>query len=162
MAGRSHPGAALRIFGSMVHDGVVKRPTLLFPLHFVTPVRLPMSANVPKRIELEIPIAHDNELEATRVAEQLATEIHLGPECLAEIKLALVEGIEFAVHDEEIEVVVQDFGQGFDASDRPSMRPLQKRGYGRMLMESLMDDVKYFTSPQGTRLVMKKRLPKCA
>ncbi|WP_058866953.1 ATP-binding protein [Chloracidobacterium thermophilum] len=137
-----------------------------------------MSANVPKRIELEIPIAHDNELEATRVAEQLALEMHLGPECLAEIKLALVEGIlnafehsgssvpkvriEFAVHDEELEVVVQDFGQGFDPSERPSLRPLQRRGYGRMLMESLMDDVKYFTSPQGTRLVMKKRLPKCA
>ncbi|MGQ9896964.1 MAG: ATP-binding protein [Acidobacteriota bacterium] len=137
-----------------------------------------MSANVPKRIELEIFVAQDNELEATRVAEQLALEMNLEPECLAEIKLVLVEGIlnafehsgstipkvrvEFAVHDEEIEVVVQDFGQGFDASSRPSTRPLQRRGYGRLLMESLMDDVKYFTSPQGTRLVMKKRLSKCA
>jgi stage II sporulation protein AB (anti-sigma F factor) len=162
----------------MVHDGVAKWRNPLFSLHFAAPVRLLMSANVPKRIELEIPIAHDNELEAARVAEQLALEMHLGPECLAEIKLALIEGIlnafehsgstipkvrvEFAVHDEELEVVVQDFGQGFDASERPSMRPLQRRGYGRMLMESLMDDVKYFTSPQGTRLVMKKRLPKCA
>lgn len=137
-----------------------------------------MSANVPKRIELEIPIAQDKELEATRVAEELAQAMHLEAECLAEIKLALIEGIinafehsraaipkvhvEFVVHDEEIEVVVQDFGQGFDPSERPVMRPLQKRGYGRLLMESLMDDVKYFTGPQGTRLVMKKRLPKCA
>lgn len=137
-----------------------------------------MSANALKRIELEIPVAHDKELEAARVAEQLAEEMQLGPDCVAEIKLALVEGIinafehsgsqipkvrvEFTVHDEEIEVVVQDFGQGFDPSAKPSVRPLQRRGYGRLLMESLMDEVKYFTSPQGTRLVMKKRRPKCA
>ncbi|MCS7079176.1 MAG: ATP-binding protein [Chloracidobacterium sp.] len=137
-----------------------------------------MSANTLKRIELEIPIAHDQELEAAKVAEQLAEEMQLGPDCVAEVKLAVVEGIinafehsgsqipkvrvEFAVHDEELEVVVQDFGQGFDPSARPAVRPLQKRGYGRLLMESLMDEVTYFTGPQGTRLVMKKRRPKCA
>ncbi|MFQ3581183.1 MAG: ATP-binding protein [Chloracidobacterium sp.] len=138
-----------------------------------------MSANVPKRVELEIPIAHDKELEATKIAEQLAAELEFGPDCVAEIKLALVEGIinafehsgsaiqkvfvEFTIHDEELEVIVQDFGQGFDAANKPNVRPLQKRGYGRMLMESLMDEVNYFTSPQGTRLVMKKRRPpKCA
>ncbi len=137
-----------------------------------------MSANVPKRFELEIPIACDKELEATKVAERVAQEMQFGPDCVAEIKLALIEGIinafehsgsaiqkvlvEFAIHDEELEVVVQDFGQGFDASSKPNVRPLQRRGYGRVLMESLMDEVKYFTSPQGTRLVMKKRRPKCA
>ncbi|OYT73652.1 MAG: anti-sigma regulatory factor [Chloracidobacterium sp. CP2_5A] len=151
-----------------------------FPRHSAAAtVRLSMSANAPKRFELEIPIAHDRELEATKIAEQVAEEMQFGPDCVAEIKLALIEGIinafehsgsamqkvlvEFAIHDEELEVVVQDFGQGFDASSKPAAaRPLQKRGYGRRLMESLMDEVKYFTSPQGTRLVMKKRRPKRA
>ncbi len=137
-----------------------------------------MSANALKRIELEIPVAHDKELEAAKVAEQLAGEMQFASECVDEIKLALIEGIinafehsgsqipkvhvEFVVHDGEIEVVVQDFGQGFDPSAKPSVRPLQKRGYGRLLIESLMDEVNYITGPQGTRLVMKKRLSRCA
>lgn len=128
---------------------------------------------IPKKVCLQIPMLPDMELAATKTAEEVARFMQFATDSIDEIKMALVEGIinafehskssdktvyiQFDMQDEELEVTIQDYGIGFDSTQKSSLQPLQRRGYGRRLMESMMDDVKYFTSPNGTKVVMKKR-----
>jgi stage II sporulation protein AB (anti-sigma F factor) len=130
-----------------------------------------------KRIAMQIPMEPNMELAAIKTAEQVARFMQFAADSIDEITMALVEGIinafehsrspdktvyiQFNMHDEELEVTIQDYGAGFDAEARSTvLKPLQKRGYGLTLMQALMDHVELISGPEGTKVVMTKRRTK--
>lgn len=140
------------------------------------------SADEPREVSLTIPIIPDMEMAATQTAEAILRFMSFSVDQIDEVKHALIEAcinafehsasrdghvyIKFVMNQDELLVVIQDFGTGFEAAGipRPSLiRKLSgaehKRGWGLMMMESLMDYVQIESGPQGTRIVMtKKRL----
>ncbi len=54
---------------------------------------------------------------------------------------------------------VSDGGPGVAAPTRKRTSPSGRRGYGMMLMRSLMDKVDFLPTARGTRVVLVKRLP---
>lgn len=139
-------------------------------------------ADEPREVSLTIPIIPDMEVAATQTAEAILRFMSFSVDQIDEVKHALIEAcinafehsasrdghvyIKFVMNRDELLVIIQDFGTGFEASGipRPSLvRKLagaeHKRGWGLMMMESLMDYVHIDSGPEGTRIVMtKKRL----
>ncbi|MEB3284457.1 MAG: ATP-binding protein [Candidatus Sericytochromatia bacterium] len=137
-------------------------------------------------MSLTIPIVPNMEMAATHTAEAVLRLMRFSSDQIDEVKHALIEAcinafehsesregnvyIKFFIDREQLTLTIQDFGAGFetDCVPRPSLvRKLAgsepKRGWGLVMMESLMDDVHIDSGPQGTRIVMiKKRLEETA
>lgn len=133
----------------------------------------------PREVNLTIPIMPDMEVTATQTAEAVLRFMEFTPDQIDEVKHALIEGcinafehsasdeasvyIKFVMHQACVQVIVQDFGKGFDkdAVEKPALEKKiggdHKRGWGLMMMESLMDSVEIFSGPDGTRIVMTKQ-----
>lgn len=69
--------------------------------------------------------------------------------------------IEFEYQDDEIAITVHDEGEGFN--EKKIAHPLEpenllkESGRGIFIVRALMDQVEFFSSPQGTRVRMVKR-----
>ncbi len=130
--------------------------------------------NQPQEVYLRIPMVPNMELTATQTAHHVAEFMQFEPEKIDEIKIALIESIInafehsrsperyvhiwFHMRPEELEVIIQDYGQGFDTTSAGGpIRPLQKRGYGLRLIEGLMDRVEIYSGTNGTKVVMVKK-----
>ena len=133
-----------------------------------------------QEVDLTIPMLQNFELAATRVAEALAEVMAFDEEKRDEVSMALLEAcinsfehsrsedrkvyIRFFAEDEQLKIVIRDFGGGFDPNrvEKPEieekMHPgVRKRGWGLKLMESLMDSVDIQSSEHGTTVTMIKR-----
>jgi serine/threonine-protein kinase RsbW len=134
-------------------------------------------------IDLVIPILPDMEITAGYVAEAVANRMAFDDEQSGDVKLALIEAcinafehsqstdrqvfIKFIIEDDQMSVIITDHGTGFDPSVVPrpelatKMGKANKRGWGLMLIENLMDSVDIVSSSQGTTLTMTKRKQEC-
>ena len=133
-----------------------------------------------KEIHLTIPMLQNMELAATKTAEAVAEVMHLDEEKTSEVSMAIIEAclnsfehsksedknvyITFAVQEEQLLIVLRDYGSGFDPSklEEPKMEKklkpgVRKRGWGLKLMESMMDSVEIESGPQGTTITMTKK-----
>jgi anti-sigma regulatory factor (Ser/Thr protein kinase) len=133
----------------------------------------------PKEISLTIPIIPDMEVAATNTAEAVLKFMAFDTDSIDEVKHALIEGcinafehshsqdgnvyIKFVMQADELVVVIQDFGQGFepDGVEKPVLAEKfghsYKRGWGLTMMESLMDSVSIESGTTGTRITMTKK-----
>ena len=132
----------------------------------------------PSAVDLKIPMIPEMELTATQTAEAVAKFMKLEADKIEEIKMALIEAcinafehsksrdgkvrIKFLIGDDNLTVIIQDHGQGFDIQEieKPEiaskLRASYKRGWGLMLIEKLMDTVYVESNEHGTTLVMSK------
>lgn len=133
----------------------------------------------PREINLTIPIIPDMEVAATNTAEAVLRFMAFDSDKIDEVKHALIEGcinafehsqsqdgnvyIKFVMQDDELVVVIQDFGHGFEVAEveKPEIETKiggsYKRGWGLMMMESLMDTVSIDSNANGTRITMTKK-----
>ena len=135
----------------------------------------------PKEINLTIPIIPDMEVAATNTAEAVLRFMAFDTDKIDEVKHALIEGcinafehsqsqdgnvyIKFVMQEDELVVIIQDFGHGFEVEgvEKPELdRKLgvagsYKRGWWLMMMESLMDTVSIDSNQSGTRITMTKK-----
>ncbi len=140
----------------------------------------PGTSDLPQEVELTIPIMENMEVTATQTAEAVAHFLDFDTEQIDEVKHALIEAcinafehsrtednkvyIRFVLSPADLTVVIRDFGQGFDQAEVPKPdihakvggKDDYKRGWGLMLIESLMDSVDILSGPQGTQLTMIK------
>lgn len=141
----------------------------------------PGTSDLPKEVSLTIPILENMEVAATQTAEAVAQFMEFDREQIDELKHALIEAcinafehsksgdskvyIRFVMNPEDLVVVIQDFGQGFDPGEvpRPDLSAKvsgtdgYKRGWGLMLIEGLMDSVEIQSGEAGTQITMTKR-----
>jgi serine/threonine-protein kinase RsbW len=133
----------------------------------------------PREINLTIPMEPDMEMAAIQTAEAVLRFMAFSDEQIDEVKHAMIEGcinafehsasaekkvyLRFLMNRDELLVEIQDFGQGFEVErvPRPAMAEKlggsHKRGWGLMLMESLMDSVEIASGPAGTTITMVKK-----
>ena len=140
----------------------------------------PGTSDLPQEVELTIPMMENMEVTATRTAEAVAQFLDFDAEQIDEVKHALIEAcinafehseshdskvyIRFVLSPADLTVVIRDFGQGFDPGEVPKPdiqakvggQDGYKRGWGLMLIESLMDSVDIVSGPHGTQLTMVK------
>jgi len=138
----------------------------------------PISKIPANEVELIIPMLPDMEITATQTASSVAQYMKFDPDRIDEVKMALIEAIinafehsksqdgkvriKFLIGDENLTVIIQDHGKGFEISkiEKPDidqkLRAEYKRGWGLMLIENLMDNVYIESSEHGTTLVMSK------
>lgn len=138
------------------------------------------TSDLPQEVTLTIPILQNMEVAATQTAEAVASLMEFGADEIDELKHALIEAcinafehsksvenkvyIKFVMRPEDLTVVIQDYGQGFDTGSVPkpdlSAKVLggddYKRGWGLMLIESLMDQVEIVSGETGTMITMTK------
>lgn len=129
-------------------------------------------------IELTIPMLPDMEITATQTATSIAQYMKFDADRIDEVKMALIEAIinafehsksrdgkvriKFLIGDENLTVIIQDHGKGFEIKhiEKPEIdkkiHAEYKRGWGLMLIENLMDTVYIESSEHGTTLVMSK------
>ena len=130
-------------------------------------------------VDLTIPLLPEMELAASRTAAAIAEFMRLDHNKVEEIRLALIEAcvnaiehskskdqkgyINFIIQDDQLEITLQDFGEGFDVDavrhrlgERDPNR-LLKRGWGLKIMEELMDSVEVQSGRKGTTIRMIKR-----
>lgn len=132
-----------------------------------------------EEITFTVPIRPDMELEVTRVASSVAEAMRLGKDKIDEIKLALIEAclnafehskskekkvhIKIKMTDDRLEIIVRDYGVGFDPSKvkepkiEEKLKSPSKRGWGLKIMRSLMDSVVINSHKGGTKIIMTKR-----
>lgn len=130
-------------------------------------------------VDLTIPMLPEMELAASKTAAAVAEFMGLEQDKVEEIRLALIEAclnaiehskskdrkvyINFVIHEDELEITIQDFGAGFNVEEirkkiaERAPRTLVKRGWGLQIMEGLMDRVEVKSSSKGTLIRMIKR-----
>lgn len=135
----------------------------------------------PREVNLTIPIIPDMEVAATQTAEAVLSFMAFTRDQIDEVKHALIEAcinafehsasrdgnvyIKFVMCQDELLVVIQDFGMGFEpeAVPKPEIelkvggQDSYKRGWGLTMMESLMDTVVIDSGSHGTRITMTKK-----
>ena len=129
-------------------------------------------------VDLSIPMLPEMELAATKTAEAVATFMELTQDQTEEIKLAMIEAcinafehsqskdqkvrINFEIGDDALTIHIADSGEGFDPDDtKKSVEARRasgesKRGWGLLIMEELMDEVKIESGSAGTSITMVK------
>jgi len=131
-------------------------------------------------LELVIPIQQNMELNASKLAENLAQSMDFTPEQCAEISMALLEGcinafehaqspegkvfIKFIPEPDQLKIILHDNGIGFDPKSitKPDisgkLKPgTSKRGWGIHLMEKLMDKMEIDSDATGTTITLIKK-----
>lgn len=138
-------------------------------------------SDAPREVNLTIPIIPDMEVAATQTAEAVLRYMAFSADQIDEVKHALIEAcinafehsasrdghvyIKFVMQPDALLVVIHDLGAGFDPDSVPKPQMAakvagddgKKRGWGLMMMESLMDSVEIVSSEDGTRISMTKK-----
>lgn len=132
-----------------------------------------------EEIILTIPMRPYMELRVSQLASTIAEEMGLDRDKVDEVKLALIEAclnafehskskerkvhIKFKKTDDRLEIVIKDYGVGFDPSKvkepkiEEKLKSPRKRGWGLKIMRSLMDSVVITSHKGGTMITMTKR-----
>lgn len=140
----------------------------------------PGTSDLPQEIQLTIPILQNMEVTATQTAEAVAGLMEFDSDQIDELKHALIEAcinafehsksqenkvyIRFVMRPDDLMVIIQDYGQGFDRESVPAPdieakvagKDDYKRGWGLMLIESMMDSVEIASGETGTMITMIK------
>ena len=135
-----------------------------------------------REVTLTLPMIPDMEIAASKTATAMAEFMHMSPDRIDEVRMAVVEAcinsfehskaedrkvyITFSVLGDErpetLQIVLRDTGVGFDPNEvaRPSieekLKAERKRGWGLQIIRGLMDDVEISSSGEGTQIVMTK------
>ena len=140
-----------------------------------------MKTNIKKDIYVTVPMLMDMELAVSKTAEALASMSQFSADQIDEIRHAVIEAcinaiehsqsndrkiyLRFSLYGDRLEIAVRDKGTGFEAEkvEKPDLRKKlntgsRKRGWGLMLIQNLMDDVRIETESPGTSVVMVKQL----
>lgn len=128
------------------------------------------AGGMPKEINLTIPMIPNMEIAATQTAEAVARFMEFDDDQIDAVKIALIEAcinafehshssegkvyIKFVMDQDDLKVVIQDFGRGFDPDNVTKSRGW--RGNGVKIMRGLMDRVDIDSGPNGTTITMVK------
>lgn len=125
--------------------------------------------------EMVVPMGEDTELIAAQTVEEIAKRHHFAPKAINQIKTALVEACinasehslspdrkiyqKFAVEDDKIIITISNRGLRLSDKKAQEVTPDEgRRGWGLKLMKTLMDEVKFEQTDDGTRISMTKYL----
>ena len=142
-------------------------------------------ASMIRELSLKIANERDSELDACEFLDEFAKKCDFMTESIDEMRLAFIEaiinakehapknlptGVEtdvftaFSFDGENLTIQVRDFGQGFNPTQvekpdiKKKLKSANKRGWGLMLMEKLMDGVEISSfPPSGTLIKMVKK-----
>lgn len=123
--------------------------------------------------EMVLPMSEDSELIAAYTVEEIARKHQFETKAINQIKTAIVEAYinasehskspdrkiyqRFSVDDEKLTIVISNRGLRFDGSNaNTSALGEGRRGWGLNLIKSLMDEVKFESVDDGTRITMVK------
>ncbi|MDQ3132339.1 MAG: ATP-binding protein [Acidobacteriota bacterium] len=125
--------------------------------------------------EIIIPMGEDTEMIAAQTIEEIARRHHFAPKAINQIKTALIEACinatehslspdrkiyqKFAVENDKIVITIAN--RGLRLSDKKSVEITPdegRRGWGLKLMKTLMDEVKFEETDDGTQISMTKYL----
>ena len=131
-----------------------------------------------QEIELTIPIVPNIETTAIHTAESIMEYMKFDSNKKDEVKIALIEAlinafehskssdnkvyIKFIIKMSELQVIVKDYGAGFNPESVPKpdikekLKSSHKRGWGLKIIENLMDSFDITSNELGTTLVMTK------
>ncbi|HEY0459019.1 MAG TPA: ATP-binding protein [Pyrinomonadaceae bacterium] len=127
--------------------------------------------------EMIVPMGEDTELIAAQTVEEIAKRHHFAPKAINQIKTALVEACinatehslspdrkiyqKFTVEDDKIVITISNRGLRLADKKAHEIEPQDgRRGWGLKLMKTLMDEVKFEQTDDGTRIRMTKYLKK--
>ena len=131
----------------------------------------------PNEYEIVLPMGDDTELIAASALEDIARRHSVKPKAINQIKTALVEACinatehshspdqkiyqKFSVEDDKILITISNRGLRFKGKKVTEINTDEgRRGWGINLMNSLMDEVKFETVDDGTRISMTKYVKK--
>lgn len=123
--------------------------------------------------EMVVPMGDDTELIAAQTVEEIARRHNFPPKAINQIKTALVEACinaaehslspdrriyqKFSVADDKLTITVSNRGLRLVDKTAHEVQPDEgRRGWGLKLMRSLMDEVTFETTDDGTRISMVK------
>jgi len=125
--------------------------------------------------EIVIPMGEDTEMIAAQTIEEIARRHHFAPKAINQIKTALIEACinatehslspdrkiyqKFAVENDKIVITIANRGLRLSDKKASETTPDEgRRGWGLKLMKTLMDEVKFEETDDGTRISMTKYL----
>lgn len=130
--------------------------------------------------EMVIPMTQDAELVAAKAVEQICSSIHLKPDLVGQLQLAIIEAclnamehsgsydkkvrLKLSASPERLEITIESPGRPFVPEDvrEPTIEEKlgseKKRGWGLRLMREIMDEVTFRPFEDGTRVVLKKKI----
>jgi serine/threonine-protein kinase RsbW len=125
--------------------------------------------------EMIVPMGEDTELIAAQTVEEIAKRYHFAPKAINQIKTALVEACinatehslspdrkiyqKFSIEDNKLIITISNRGLRLADKKAQEIAPDEgRRGWGLKLMKSLMDEVKFEQTDDGTRISMTKYL----
>lgn len=137
-----------------------------------------------QEITLTLPMLHDMELTASKMACLVGERIQMSPDKIDEVRMAVVEAcinafehsnapvqkveLTFSVlgqYDDPLglQIIIRDHGVGFqpDSVEDPDLETKigsdhSKRGWGLKIIHGLMDEVDIQSDSEGTTVVMRK------
>ncbi len=136
-----------------------------------------------REVTLALPMLPDMEIEASKTATAIAESMHMSPDRIDEVRMAVVEAcinafehsraderevyVTFEVlgvdkDPEKLRITVRDTGIGFDPDEQKEprieekLRSQRKRGWGLRIIRGLMDEVEIHSGSEGTTVVMSK------
>lgn len=127
--------------------------------------------------EMVVPMGDDTELIAAQTVEEIARRHNFPAKAINQIKTALVEACinaaehslspdrriyqKFSVADDKLTITVSNRGLRLVDKTAHEVQPDEgRRGWGLKLMRSLMDEVRFETTDDGTRISMVKAVGK--
>ena len=138
-----------------------------------------------REVTLALPMVPEMEIEASKTATAIAESIHMSPDRIDEVRMAVVEAcinafehsrasdrevfVTFEVVGElgnkdpqKLRITVRDHGIGFSPDETPEptieakLKAPRKRGWGLKIIRGLMDEVEIRSGEDGTTVVMSK------
>jgi len=131
-------------------------------------------------LKVSLPKIPDIELVALEGLDRLAHHLGIVEEKIGEAKIIVTEAIinalehsgndnpsvdiEFTMTKQELNILVKDYGKGFEPTSiedpdiKKKMGEKDKRGWGLKLMKTMSDDFRIKSDEQGTRITIKKIL----
>jgi serine/threonine-protein kinase RsbW len=122
-----------------------------------------------------VPMGEDTEMIAAQTVEEIARRHHFAPKAINQIKTALVEACinatehslspdrkiyqKFTVEKDKIIITISNRGLRLIDKKATEIKPDEgRRGWGLKLMKTLMDEVKFEETDDGTRISLTKYL----
>jgi len=131
-------------------------------------------------MKMELPKVPDIELVALNGLSLLAKHLGIADEKIGEARILVTEAIinalehggmehprvqvEFTMTSRDLTIFVRDYGKGFVPSEvevpdiRTKIGSKNKRGWGLKLMRTMSDDFRIDSTPDGTKITIKKKL----